>query len=81
MRILSEKLVEVTSVATPLTSPEASRDLAGKPSSLTSMDAMVKYFVITTNSWALKVDGSNPHSGCDETEWSGGSESPTMAPR
>lgn len=42
MRTLSAKLVDVISVATPLTTPETSRDLEGKVSSLTSIDAILK---------------------------------------
>lgn len=47
MRILSEKLVEVTSVATPLTSPEASRVGAGKASSLTSVTSILEIKVFS----------------------------------
>jgi hypothetical protein len=42
MSTLSAKLVDVISVATPLTIPETSRDLEGKVSSLTSIDAILK---------------------------------------
>lgn len=40
--ILSAKLVQETSVGMPLTSPFACRDDAGKGSSLTSVEAMVR---------------------------------------
>ena len=52
-RILSEKLVDVTSVATPLTRPEASRDLEGNDSSLTSMPSILNEVIV--NVWRLTV--------------------------
>lgn len=44
IRILSVKLVDVISVATPFTCPEISRDREGKESSLTSIESMVNGF-------------------------------------